>query len=222
MTQRRSQTFCATPIEWVEEKVEIGDVDLERVRLRSCMCSARSVRRARPGSGTCPMATISTSIQVGFADSPGDALSEAHEEAERVCRQLEAPDRTGRLMVLRCDSTVALVATTAFIFAGCAVKEGVLRTSWTPPTTNTDGSPLTDLASYRIYFSTVGPPCPDGRSITIDAATGVSRAPDQRVSVRLTNLTVGQIYYVAVTAVNSGGVSSLCSNTASGRGRRPE
>jgi hypothetical protein len=38
------------------------------------------------------------------------------------------------------------------ILAGCAAREGVLLASWMPPTTNTDGSPLTDLASYRIYF----------------------------------------------------------------------
>jgi hypothetical protein len=124
-------------------------------------------------------------------------------------------------MAFRCRSTVALAATTAFILAGCAVKEGVLSVLWTAPTTNTDGSPLTDLASYRLYYNTVGGPCPAGRFVTFDAAT-VDRAPDQRVGVRLTNLTVDQIYYVAVVAVNSGGVTSLCSNTANGRGRRPE
>ena len=124
-------------------------------------------------------------------------------------------------MAFRCRFTVALAATTAFILAGCAVKEGVLSVRWTAPTTNTDGSPLTDLVSYRLYYNTVDGPCPDGRFVTIDAAT-VGRVTDQRVGVRLTNLSVGQIYYVAVVAVNSGGVSSPCSNTASGKGRRPE
>jgi len=127
-----------------------------------------------------------------------------------------------RPMAFRCRSTVvALAATTAFILAGCADREGVLSVLWTSPTTNADGTPLTDVVSYRVYYNTEGRPCPDGRFVTFDAAT-VGRAPDQRLRVRLTNLTVGQIYYVAVVAVNSGGVPSACSNTASGRGRRPE
>jgi hypothetical protein len=125
-------------------------------------------------------------------------------------------------MAFRRHSTFVLAATTALVVAGCAAKEGVLIASWTPATTNADGSPLTDLASYRVYFGTAGPPCPNGRFITIDAATGVGRAPDQRVTMRLANLTVGQVYYVAVTAVNSRGVSSRCSNTASGRARRAD
>jgi hypothetical protein len=124
-------------------------------------------------------------------------------------------------MAFRCRSTVALAATTAFILAGCAAKEGILGVSWVAPTTNTDGSPLTDLVSYRLYVNTTGGPCPDGRLVTFDAAAA-GAGPDQKVRVTLTNLTVGQIYYVAVAAVNSGGVSSLCSNTANGLGRRPE
>ena len=39
------------------------------------------------------------------------------------------------------------------------------------PTTNTDGSPLTDVVSYRVYYSTTDPPCPGGRVLTVDAAT---------------------------------------------------
>jgi hypothetical protein len=120
------------------------------------------------------------------------------------------------------------IVTTLFLaFAGCAsvggsAMDGVLDLSWTAPTSNADGGTLTDLVSYRIYVSTGDAPCPDGRFVTIDAATGVSRAPDQRVAIRLAPLTAGQVYYVAVTAVNSGGVSSLCSDTASGRARRPD
>lgn len=124
-------------------------------------------------------------------------------------------------MISRCRSSFVFAATTAFILAGCTAKEGVLSISWTPPTTNADGSRLTDLAYYRVYLSTAGPRCPGGRFVTFDAAK-VERVSDQRVTVRLTNLAVGENYYVAVTAVNSGGVSSLCSNAARGRSRRPE
>ena len=37
---------------------------------------------------------------------------------------------------------------------------GILDASWTAPTTNADGSPLTDLAFYRVYYGTANPPCP--------------------------------------------------------------
>jgi hypothetical protein len=107
------------------------------------------------------------------------------------------------------------------ILTGCAAREGVLLVSWMPPTTSVDGSPLTDLKSYRIYFNTVGSPCPGGLSVSVDAAV-VGRTPDGRVSVILSNFVVGQIYYVAVAAVNSRGEQGKCSDTASARGRLPD
>jgi hypothetical protein len=110
------------------------------------------------------------------------------------------------------------------ILVGCAAREareGVLLASWMPPTTNTDGSPLMDLASYRIYFNTVGSPCPGGLSVTVKA-TAVGRTPDGRVSVILSSFVIGQIYHVAVTAVNSRGVASDCSHTASAPARLPD
>ena len=97
--------------------------------------------------------------------------------------------------------------------------DGVLDTSWTAPTTNADGSPLTDLKSYRVYYSTTNPPCPDGPFVTVRSWTA-RPAPDQRVSVRLTGLTLGQLYYVAVSAVNSRG-SSGCTPAVSARARPP-
>jgi len=32
--------------------------------------------------------------------------------------------------------------------------DGTALVSWTPPTENTDGSPLTDLAGFKIYYGT--------------------------------------------------------------------
>jgi len=109
--------------------------------------------------------------------------------------------------------------TTALILAGCAAS-GVLDVSWVAPTTNTDGSPLTDVVSYRVYYSTMDPPCPTGSAIGA-AAPKVPLPPDQRLVVRLTGLTVGKLYFVAVTAVNSRGSASSCTSTVSGRARQP-
>ena len=111
------------------------------------------------------------------------------------------------------------------ILTGCAAREGVLLVSWMPPTTNANGGPLKDLASYRIYFNTTGgrgPLCPGGRLfVNVDAAV-VGRTPDGRVSVILSNFVVGQIYNVAVTAVNSRGEESDCSNIVSAPARLPD
>jgi hypothetical protein len=98
--------------------------------------------------------------------------------------------------------------------------DGVLDASWTAPTTNADGSPMTDLMSYRVYYSTTNPPCPGGPFLTVASSTA-RPAPDQKVSVRLTGLTIGQLYYVAVTSVNSRGMLSGCTPAASARAHRP-
>ena len=98
--------------------------------------------------------------------------------------------------------------------------DGVLDASWTAPTTNADGSPLTNLESYRVYYSTTNPPCPNGPFLTVGSPTA-RPAPGQKVSLRLTGLTMGQVYYVAVGAVNSRGEWSGCTPAVSARARRP-
>jgi len=106
---------------------------------------------------------------------------------------------------------------------GCLLmrgSDGVLDASWTAPTTNADGSSLKDLASYRVYYSTTKTPCPGGRFLTVASSTA-SPAANQTVGVRLTGLTVGRLYYVAITTVNSRGGVSGCSIVASARARLP-
>jgi len=95
--------------------------------------------------------------------------------------------------------------------------EGVLDTSWKASTTKTDGSQM-DRVSYRVYYGTTPGPCPDGPYVTVSPSTPSS---GQTVTARLTGLTVGQLYYVAVTAVDSRGVASGCSQASSATARRP-
>jgi len=114
--------------------------------------------------------------------------------------------------------TVVVGSAMELILTGCATG-GVLDASWVAPITNADGSPLTDVVSYRVYYSTTDPPCPGGKSKEVDAPKGPPAA-DQRVSVRLTGLTVGELYYVAVTAVNSRGLESSCTRSVSARARQ--
>src|SRR5262249_19435012 len=113
-------------------------------------------------------------------------------------------------------SRLALVLTLAFILSATThAVAGVLDATWTAPTTNADGSTLTDLASYRVYYSTSATPCPGPTSFTIASATATP-SQNQTVSFRLTGLTTGLTYNVAVTAVDAGGNQSACSATASG------
>ena len=83
------------------------------------------------------------------------------------------------------------------------VGVGSMSLSWTPPAENTDGTPLTDLAGYRLYFGkSTGS---YDRSIQIDNPS-VS-------TYRIENL-VPDTYYVVVTSFDATGVESAYSGEA--------
>ncbi len=75
--------------------------------------------------------------------------------------------------------------------------------SWYPPSTTADGTPLTDLKGYKVYYGTL------------------SRNYDHKVNVgnittyKVTNLAGGVNYYFAVTAYDKAGNESEYSNEAS-------
>jgi hypothetical protein len=72
---------------------------------------------------------------------------------------------------------------------------------WTPPTENEDGSLLTDLTAYRIYWGTTSGVYPNSVTVNDPSAT--------RYVVE--NLEPGSYEFVA-TAVNSAGIESRVSN----------
>ena len=84
---------------------------------------------------------------------------------------------------------------------------GVLTASWTAPTTNTDGSALTDLALYRVYYDTSDSPCRGSTFFEVASPTPIPQ-PGQTLSFQLTGLTTASIYNVSITAkfrnLNSG------------------
>jgi hypothetical protein len=85
-----------------------------------------------------------------------------------------------------------------------AVASGSATLSWTPPTTNTDGSPLTNLAGYRVYWGTTAGTYPN--SVTLSNA-GLT-------SYVVSSLAPGT-YHFAVAALNSAGAESAKSNSGS-------
>jgi len=106
------------------------------------------------------------------------------------------------------------LALLAILAAAVPAQAGVLDATWTAPTTNTDGSTLSDLASYRVYYSTAATPCPGATFFTVGSST-TTPPVNQAVTLRLTGLTTGSAYSVAVTALDAGGNESACSGTAS-------
>jgi hypothetical protein len=90
---------------------------------------------------------------------------------------------------------------------------GVLTATWTAPIVNTDGSPLTELALYRVYYSIFDSPCP-GSTVVEVASPSAIPAANETVTFQLTGLTAGAVYTVSVTAVDANGNESACSDSA--------
>lgn len=75
--------------------------------------------------------------------------------------------------------------------------------SWQAPTSNEDGTPLTDLAGYQVHYGQVSGQYSQTLSLPDAAFTGVT----------IEDLTPA-IWYFAVKAVNSAGAVSSFSNEA--------
>jgi uncharacterized protein YjdB len=83
-----------------------------------------------------------------------------------------------------------------------AITTGSATLSWNAPTTNTDGTPLTDLAGYKLYMGTSS-----GNYTTVVNIGNVT-------TYTLSNLAPGTYYFV-VTAYDSSSLESSFSNEAS-------
>ena len=75
--------------------------------------------------------------------------------------------------------------------------------TWDPPTTNADGTPLTDLAGYKVYYGTAA-----GNYSTVIDAVNVT-------SYTVPNLTNNATYYFATTAYDTSANESNFSNEVS-------
>ncbi len=84
-----------------------------------------------------------------------------------------------------------------------ATATGSATLSWQPPTANSDGSPLTDLAGYRVYWGTTQGSYPNVVPVSAGLATYV-----------VSNLLPGKYFFVT-TAINKGGAESQLSNVVS-------
>lgn len=92
----------------------------------------------------------------------------------------------------------------AFAIAVVETASGSATLSWTPPTLRSDGSALTDLAGYKVYWGTAEGSYPNSATIDNPGVTTYVVEP----------LTPGRWYFVA-TAFDSQRVESAFSNVAS-------
>lgn len=107
-------------------------------------------------------------------------------------------------IVIRVSDGKASASLPAFSIAVNAVANGSATVNWTPPTRNTDGSALTNLAGYRIYYGTSSNSL--NRSVQVANAGVASHVVD--------NLSPAT-WYFSVRAYTSGGAESAPSNVAS-------
>lgn len=138
------------------------------------------------------------------------------------------------------QKTKALIFALLFLFAGGffannVLAKGAATVSWIAPTTNEDATALTDLAGYRIFYSTSAIDCTawDAAAdqaerlaaplasiahvdVTEAATLKDSAAPTKRgYTFNTTNLlTPGQTYNFTVVAYDSSGNYSQCVNDA--------
>jgi hypothetical protein len=100
--------------------------------------------------------------------------------------------------------TLTAVRTTTNFTLTCLWGSGSAVVRWTAPTTNTDGTPLTNLASYRVVYGT-----------SSSALTRTATVSDPA----LRSATIGSLtpatWYFAVRGVNSSGIESANSNVTS-------
>ena len=107
-------------------------------------------------------------------------------------------------IVISASDGTAAASLPAFSIAVNQISNGSATITWTPPVLNVDGSTLTNLAGYKIYYG------PGTSSLTQSVQVANVGASSYTVS----NLTSGT-WYFGVTAYTTSGTESSLSNLAS-------
>ncbi len=118
-------------------------------------------------------------------------------------RPLQRPSSVSYLLLLCLGLVIALGGISPAL-------AGVVNVTWDPPLTNTDGTPVQDLAGYRLYYgplshASASPPC---NTTVIDVGNAMSH--------QLRGLSQGAMYYAQVTAYDTAGNESACSTESKG------
>ena len=102
------------------------------------------------------------------------------------------------------SSSTSTDATSASSPSVTSTGDGTATLTWIAPTQNTNGTPLTNLAGYHIYYGT----SPN------NLASSVQIADANTTSYTINGLAAGT-WYFSINAYTSAGVESAISNVAS-------
>jgi hypothetical protein len=106
-------------------------------------------------------------------------------------------------IVISVSDGTATASLAPFSIIVTQISSGAATVDWTPPTSNTDGSVIANLAGYKIYYGTT--------STTLNQSVQVANAG--LASYVVSNLSSGT-WYFGVTAYTSDGSESRMSNVA--------
>jgi hypothetical protein len=104
-------------------------------------------------------------------------------------------------IVISVSDGKASTALAAFSITVADASSGAASLTWTPPTQNTDGSALTNLAGYRIVYG-----------VSASQLTQTIQVPNAGMSSYLVENLAPGTYYFAVRAYTSSGIESDDSN----------
>src|SRR5262245_33524834 len=107
-------------------------------------------------------------------------------------------------IVISVSDGLASASLAAFNLTVQAVGTGSATLHWLPPTLNTNGTPLTNLAGYKVYWGT-----------SPDNYTSSTTVMNPGLSSYVVGSLLPNTYYFWVTALNSTGNESVFSNITS-------
>jgi hypothetical protein len=131
-----------------------------------------------------------------------------------MTRGCEVRAQARRSPVSRSRRWTLLLTLVACVVGSVRAEAASLDVSWNAPTTNMDGTALTDLAGYHLYIGTSVPPCP-GTSFWPVASSTSAPVSGEAVAYRIASLTAGVTYYTLVSAVDLAGNESPCTTSTS-------
>lgn len=150
-----------------------------------------------------PTASGPTGLQLTFSISGKPAWATFNAATGELSGTPAASDVGSSSVSITVSDGVAQ-ASLSFTLTVTQAATGAATVSWAIPTLRTDGSPLTNLAGFRVYYGT-----------TPGALTTRMDITNPTVSSAVVNNLTSGTWYFAVTAVDSTGVESAQSNPAS-------
>ena len=210
--------------------IRVTTVSTLLVLLAGCLSQGESVtapaetgqtpgtQNSAPTISGAPANAVKTGDNYSFtpsaSDSDGDSLSFS---VTNLPRWASFDSRTGRIsgqpllgdegvysgITVTVSDGNASVSMSAFSIEVTQAALGAMTLSWTPPTENEDGSSLTDLGGYVIYYGESPGNYPNRIRIT-----------NPSISTYVVENLLPRTYYIVATAFNTAGIESRYSGMA--------